>query len=499
MSARNFKLSELVNPSPKQREFLEAVKTHRFTLFGGAAGGGKSYILRWWLVVFLIAAYRVYGLRGVQVGLFCEDYPTLKDRQISKIDKEFPRWLGSLKETKAEGLRFKLSPDLGGGMILLRNLDDPGKYDSSEFAAIGVEELTKNPKKVFDELRKRLRWVGFPEGFVFPFAAGANPGGIGHAWVKALFILLQMPAELAGREHEFAFIPAKSSDNPHLPKTYYADNLATLPAKMRKAYAEGSWDEFAGQYFDLFSEQRNVIRAELIGIEKWWPKWISMDWGFEHPFCIHWHTRAPDGRVYTYREYSTNHLSEPTIAAEIVARSGGEQIDAFFLSWDAFGPSKKRASQKTIAQEMGEVIAAAVKADRLKDPEDRIGTSLPLPIKADDERIGGWRLMYTMLERQTWWISSACPKLIECLPTLTRDEKKVEDVAKRDGDDPGDCARYGLKSYLAPGEMPAEREWEAKVAEVKSEKPDVDLNTLAMMHRRFDALNRAKAKVHTWR
>ncbi len=117
----------------------------KFLLYGGALGGGKSYFLRWVAVRLLMNFFYLRGLSQVQVMLACEDFPSLKDRQLSKIDREFPSWLGkSYSDHKNYGRCFILAAEYGGGIICFRNLDDASKYQSSEWAAILVDELTKN-------------------------------------------------------------------------------------------------------------------------------------------------------------------------------------------------------------------------------------------------------------------------------------------------------------------------------------------------------------------
>ena len=413
---------------------------HRFLLYGGAAGGGKSFFLRWWAVFYLLAL-ACAGVKRATVGLFCEDYPSLLDRQISKIRTEFPSSLGVLKEGTTRD--FELQEKWGSGRILLRNLDDPAKYLSAEFAGIAVDELTLNEQGVFDFLRSRLRWPGVPRPC---FVAGTNPSGIGHAWVKRLWIEQQFPRELLPLKDEFVFVPAKASDNPYLSEQYHAD-LQTLPPDMAKAYAEGSWDIFAGQYFDLWGTGGQFIdRPESWDIKHWWPKWISIDWGFEHPSAVYWHTRTDDSKTLTYREFVRNRLAPTDLASEIVALTKGdtgnsthrqdETISDVYLSPDAFA---KRTSEATIAEQIGDVFARA---------------GLPRPIPADDDRVGGWMMMYQMLKAGDWRIGSNCQSLIRCMPTLIRDDVRVEDVAKMDGDDPADSVRYGLKSRHSPGRKP---------------------------------------------
>lgn len=163
---------------PKQRECIAVLDkvTGKYVLYGGAMGGGKSRLLRWYCVRYLIWAYTIKHLHWTQVMLACEDYPSLKDRQIVKIEREFPAWLGkSYTDHKVYGRCFILNPNFGHGVICLRNLDDASKYASSEFALICVDELTKNLLPVFNDLRTRIRWPGL-EDTECKFLAGSNPG-----------------------------------------------------------------------------------------------------------------------------------------------------------------------------------------------------------------------------------------------------------------------------------------------------------------------------------
>lgn len=441
---------------------LEAWKKslrHRFLLYGGAAGGGKSFFLRWWCVFYLMVLYKFFQVRRAQVILASEDYPTLNDRQISRIQVEFPRSLGTL--SLGDNKHFVLADKYGGGRILLRNLDDPSKYLSTEFAGVAVEEITRNEEQTFHDLRLRLRWPGVARP---GFAAATNPGGKGHGWVKKLWVdtrngkLDKFPKELLPLAKEFVFVQAKAADNPFLVSQYYED-LKTLPEKMRVAYLEGRWDLFVGQYFDVFKEERHVgVRAgsEIVCPasgrvyrvgwvkvgERWmpdtkaWPRWVSLDWGFDHEFACYWHTTAPDGRHITYREWVDRGVTPRMMAEGIVEQSVDsdgrpERVEQFFISPDAFAD---RTGESTIAEQLRDVACR--------------GNRFPLPARASDDRVGGWQLMYQLLQSNEWLITENCHRLTSSLPTLVHDTKKPEDVAKVVGDDPADSARYGLYSRL---------------------------------------------------
>jgi hypothetical protein len=174
----------------------------------------------------------------------------------------------------------------------------------------------------------------------------------------------------------------------------------------------------------------------------------------------------PNSCVITYREYVTHRTSPRELAREIIARSvasgertashgfspgasplqaletGREKISAIYLSPDTFA---RRTDDASIAEQIGDVFAAA---------------GFPRPTPADDDRIGGWMLMYQTLNAGEWLLTDNCAELIRTLPTLVRDSARIEDVEKMDGDDAADAARYGLISRYA-----ARPPWEQRLAE----------------------------------
>jgi len=289
--------------TPRQMEVCRAIDEQaKYILYGGALGGGKSYLLRWIAVRILMFTYIKFGVKNGAVMLACEDYPTLKDRQISKISTEFKPWLGKYHDDhKIYGKSFILAPEYGSGVICLRNLDDPSKYQSAEFIAIMVDELTKNDIKVFTDLRMRLRWKGVPDAYCC-FVGGTNPGGIGHNYCKAYWISKTYPPEFCAPidyRPGFRYIPSKAEDNPHLDESYW-NMLQTLPEYLRAAFRDGSWDIFQGQAFS-FMRETHVIKKP-IPIPRHAHIYTTFDWGFGAPFSWCWWWVDADGRVYCFDE-----------------------------------------------------------------------------------------------------------------------------------------------------------------------------------------------------
>lgn len=312
-----------MNLQPKQMQALRTLLNPqcKYLLYGGAMAGGKSYLLRWAALYYELWLSKKYGARHVPVGIFCENYPALIDRQVSRIVREFPRELGELKSSDKEGFAFFIDEEYGGGRILLRNLDDPSKYMSSEFAGEFIDELTKNPETHFQDLRNRLRFPGIE---YVKFMGASNPGGIGNSWVRKYFVdqVSDDP-----EQDRFFYVHASAYDNQYITRDYIRQ-LEALPDKKRRAYLEGSWDVFEGQVFTEFRRDRHVCPPFLPKVTL--PLVAGMDWGFNDPMVLlagvfyekTW--QHPDtgqmvkfNRLYLYREIDGHEMTPKQWAVEM--------------------------------------------------------------------------------------------------------------------------------------------------------------------------------------
>lgn len=323
--------SELCGFSSKQWTATDAADEHKYTLFGGSRGPGKSYWLRWYNVRRLLW-WAGQGFRNVNVMLACEDYPSLKDRHIGKIKSEFPAWLGQLKETQEKGLGFHLHPRFGGGSILLRNLDDPTKYMSAEFAGISIDEITKNPASTFDVLRGSLRWPGIADTYM---ACASNPAA---NWVRDYWIEGALPQGLKRDAEQFAFVPALPTDNPHLDPTYW-QMLDTLSGPLRAAWLLGDWyAAVEGLVYEFFGDD-NITEQEPDPDELFE---LAIDDGYIDPRATLFIQRQANGNILVFDElYETKRLEEETIRHifdKCLAHFGNESFRTSLakhnLEWD---------------------------------------------------------------------------------------------------------------------------------------------------------------------
>jgi hypothetical protein len=418
--------------------------------YGGARGGGKSDFL---LGDFLIREARY----GKITGLLCRrTYKALGD--LIERSKEIYAPLGWKFHSGIDQLYWE-SPR--GSILRFRHLEtlaDADLYQGFNNQWLGFDEVEQwaDPRPL-DRLFATLRST---RGVPCVRRCGGNPGGAGHSWLKKRYRpdlwhegepyvhtrYRPQPEELPGLWVDAVFIPAKIEDNAYLPPEYEANiAIAAGTPQLFRAWRHGDWDVVSGAYFDIFDLARHVRDPRQIVIEPWDVRWISGDWGFNDETAIYWHSINADRHVVTYREWVTNKTIAPDIGRGIVERSRlgtsepprYERFASFPFSPDAFKPGAER----TIADEIGDVLRDA---------------GLPAPVKAIDDRVSGWQLLYQLLATDNWTISTACPYLIESLPLMLRDEGKVNDIAPHPMDHGPDGARYGLKTFLTPADEPDE-------------------------------------------
>ena len=403
----------------------------------------NSYFIRWKMIKLLIHWFNIYDFRGIEVGIFCEDYPTLKDRQLSKIVKEFPEWIGVLHDDhKAHGKCFILADEYGGGIIKFRNLDDASKYQSAEFAAIGVDELTKNPLEVFLDLKHRLRWPGIEDTRFF---AGTNPGGLGHSWVRKLWLDRDFSEEELAEADEYIYVPAKAEDNPHLAHSYLKQ-LDTLPEDMRRALRDGDWDIFKGQFFPNW--RRETHTYEPFAIPKEWKRIIGGDYGYAAPSAVYWAAISPDDVVYVYRELYKPGLTYEQLCKEIVAMTPDDEQIAYWV----FDPAIWARSGASSTAMSGADIIEQTYRRLMKDSGKHSFLRL---MKGNNDRILGAGVFRERLKSRLLangetasglQVSRVCTNAIREIPSLVYDKNRIEDCDTHGSDHGYDAIRYILNS-----------------------------------------------------
>jgi len=437
------KWSDLFSPTKKQLDALAAIGRSEYVLYGGARGGSKSHLLRWWLLQFLIEMYK-RGFENARVMLACESYPVLQDRQVSKIDTEFPRWLGEVKTTKTEGLGYYVNPEFGGGAIMLRNLDNPSKYMGAEFAAIGVDQIEKIKKDTFDILVGSKRWPGFNKT---KFVATANPGGYG--WVKQLWIDRNFPPEMAGFEDKFEFVQSLPKDNPYLDESYWA-GLKMLPERIQKAWIDGDWNVFSGQAFPQFNDNELDADSHIctpFEIPEHWLKFMGVDWGFTEPFVCLWIAKDPiTGRIFIYNELTRRSLADRWQAKTIRDMTMPQEHITMTFADPSMWSGRHQKDNGTITSSADEYANEGVYLQ-----------------KGDNNRLSGKRKVDRLLEKLPdgkpgLMVFSTCKEFRRTFQYLMLNEPghgDTEDVASKGTEDHHyDALRYAISSLRSDIDAP---------------------------------------------
>ncbi len=388
---------ELGRPNPRQAEFFRAQT--RFVAYGGARGGGKSWAVRK-KAVLLAAAHA-----GIRILLLRRTFPELRENHILPLLTEL-KGIASYKETE-KAFRFANGSRLRFGYC--DSESDVLQYQGQEYDVIFMDEATQFTQYQFSTLTACLRGVNaYPKRMYLT----CNPGGVGHDWVKRLFI----DREYHGRERpeDYSFIPARVYDNEALLKNDagYLTMLEGLPSDLRRAWLDGDWNAFSGQYFREFSKEIHV--TEPFDIPAHWRIYLTLDYGLDMLAC-YWIAVDERQRGYVFRELYEKDLIISEAARAILERSP-EKPDMILAPPDLWNRR----------QESGKSVADLFEENGL------------LLTKTSNDRIAGWMAVKEWLYptrdetgRQTsrLKIFPQCPNLIRTLPALQYDPQRRGDVA----------------------------------------------------------------------
>ena len=383
----------------KQKLFIDARENE--VLFGGAAGGGKSY-----------------G-QIVDALLFALKYPGSKQlilrRTFAELDKSlirtslglYPREIYTFNSSSHTG-RFKNGSCIDFGYCA--NENDVYQYPSAEYDCIRFDELTHLTEMQYVYLISRVRGANnYPK----QIKSSTNPGGVGHSWVKSRFVDPAPSGERFCAEGEMTrvFLPSLLCDNDFLNKRdpNYRLRLEALPEREKKALLYGDWNIFEGQYFTEFSTEKHV--CEPFEIPRTWRKYRTLDYGLDR-LAVLWIAVSPTGEAYVYREYCESGLPISAAAKAITDRTPqGEDIYATLAPPDLF--SRTQESGKTKASIFGE-----------------FGVSFT---KTSNDRECGWLAIKELLcdtgNGVRLKIFRNCLEIIKCLPALTVDKIRPTDCS----------------------------------------------------------------------
>lgn len=415
-------------------------------LYGGSAGGGKTE----WLIYDVLAELLRYpGSNGV---IFRRTFPDL-NRPGGIIQRLLQRIPPSIGTYNAGEHVWKLA---NGSILALSHLQrdaDVMQHWGAEYLVIGWDQLEQFTEYQYRMLLSRLRVTAdlYASGARPRSIASANPGGVGHTWVKSRFIepgrpevpFKPEPTEDDPNPGWRLFVPAGLDDNPHVDPGYRA-RLERLPEDERRALLEGDWDVYTGQRFRSFRRHVHVVDPERLPIPTaiTIPRGVGVDYGFDAPFAALWGAKLADGLVVVYRELYKAGLTpeEQAQAMHAVTDDTIEKRGRSLPVWIdpstfARDPSRPKAKAEDPTRPPPGSIASRYRGWQVR--------------RANNNRlIGVARVANGLRVRDDGFprllIYSTCTNLIRTLPGLVRDPKRPEDIDTDGEDHAYDALRYLL-------------------------------------------------------
>lgn len=429
---------KIPKPNPKQRLFLK--DKHKYVAFGGSRGGGKSWAVR--VKAFLLCVKK----KGIIIGIIRRSYPELYANHIKPFKRMLPKALYKYNDSKKEITFFN------GSQIVFKycsNEKDLDNFQGTEFDILFIDEATQFTEEQFKILIACVRGVSDRPEDKFPKRVylTCNPGGVGHQWVKRLFIDRNY---IDGEDpDDYNFIQSGVRDNKILMEQQpeYIKQLEALPPKLREAWLNGSWDIFFGQFFEDFMDRPEHYQdrqwthvIEPFNIPDGWKIYRSFDWGYAKPFSCGWWAVDYDGVVYRILElYGCTR--EPNTGLKWTPA----QVFAEIHKIETEHPWLKGKRIQGVADpaiwdaEFGESIADVAAKHQV------------FFSKGDHQRIPGWmQVHYRMAFDENgfpmMYVFKNCKAFIRTMPLLQYDDHKVEDLDTEGEDHVADEVRYFLMS-----------------------------------------------------
>ena len=407
-------------PNPKQEAFFAS--RAKYTAYGGARGGGKSWALRRKLIAMCL---RYAGLHALLLRRSREE---LKANHIYPMLKEYGeivRW-----EEKDHAFLFANGSRIDAGYCA--SARDMLRYQGQEYDIIAIDEATQLTEEQFCALKGCLRGVGaFPRRMILT----CNPGGVGHAWVKRLFI--DRDFRVGEDPADYAFISARLEDNPVLMQASpdYLAQLQSLPPRLRDAWLYGRWDVFAGQFFAEFSQSLHVLTGSWPAVEQCFG---AMDYGFDR-LAVLLMGREANGRLAVLGERCVSNLTLREAASEAAALFATAPVRVEYV---AASPDLWNRRQDSGLS--GVAVMQSI-------------PTLPPMRAADDRRVAGWRMVRQYLHETVedgiprLRIHASCTELIRCMEALQYDAHNSEDAASHPHHltHAPEALRYGVMSDAA--------------------------------------------------
>ena len=418
-----------IDITEKQELFIISIAFE--TVFGGAAGGGKSYGQ---LVDGLLYALKYPKSKQI---IFRRTFPDLEKSIIRTSLELYPREVASYNTSK-HIWRFKNGSIIDFGYIDSEN--DVYQYQSAEYDVIRFDELTHFTEYMYVYMISRCRGANPYPKYI---KSSTNPGGVGHSWVKERFIDIGEPNKVHeiiqedGNKTTRIFIPSFVQDNLFLMSNdpEYLVRLQNLPDKEKKALLYGDWDIFDGQFFTEFNRKIHVCTP--FPIPNTWRIFRTRDYGLDKCAC-YWIALDWNMNAYVYKELYESDLIVSEAARKINEMTD-EEIYCDYAPPDLWNRNK----------------------DTGKSTADIFAESGQYLTKADNNRITGWLALHEWLKviedehgQKTCklHIFSNCVNLIRTLPALQHDEKNPNDVANEPHEltHAPDALRYFCTMYQLP-------------------------------------------------